>query len=88
MIVESKRCWGALVLTLTLLQGCSSQAGRLIGARPAELPLPEGIQVAFNHRADNHYTSPIHAEPRNGDNLEALYREVNRRVELRDRGAA
>ena len=72
MIVESKRCWGALVLTLTLLQGCSSQAGRLIGARPAELPLPEGIQVAFNHRADNHYTSPIHAEPRNGDNLEAL----------------
>lgn len=72
MIVESKRCWGALLLALTLLQGCSSQAGRLIGARPAELPLPEGIQVAFNHRADNHYTSPIHAEPRNGDNLEAL----------------
>ncbi|MBM5784973.1 MAG: phospholipase [Cyanobacteria bacterium K_DeepCast_35m_m1_288] len=71
-MVNSKRCWGALLLALTLVQGCGSQAGRLVGARPAELPLPDGIAVAFNHRADSHYRSPIHAENRNGDNLEAL----------------
>jgi phosphatidylserine/phosphatidylglycerophosphate/cardiolipin synthase-like enzyme len=71
-VIDSKRCWGALLLALTLVQGCGSQAGRLVGAGPAELPLPEGIEVAFNHRADSHYRSPIHAESRNGDNLEAL----------------
>ena len=71
-MVDSKRCWGALLLALTLVQGCGSQAGRLVGAGPAPLPLPDGIQVAFNHRADRHYGSPIHAEARNGDNLEAL----------------
>ena len=71
-MVDSKRCWGALLLALTLMQGCGSQAGRLVGAGPAQLPLPEGIEVAFNHRADSHYRSPIHAENRNGDNLEAL----------------
>ena len=71
-MIDSKRCWGALLLALTLVQGCGSQAGRLVGAGPAELPLPEGIEVAFNHRADSHYRSPIHAESRNGDNLEAL----------------
>jgi phosphatidylserine/phosphatidylglycerophosphate/cardiolipin synthase-like enzyme len=71
-VVDSKRCWGALLLALTLVQGCGSQAGRLVGAGPAPLPLPDGIQVAFNHRADRHYGSPIHAEARNGDNLEAL----------------
>jgi phosphatidylserine/phosphatidylglycerophosphate/cardiolipin synthase-like enzyme len=71
-VVDSKRCWGVLLLALTLVQGCGSQAGRLVGARPAKLPLPEGIEVAFNHRADSHYRSPIHAESRNGDNLEAL----------------
>ena len=71
-MIDSKRCWGALLLALTLVQGCGSQAGRLVGAGPADLPLPEGIEVAFNHRADSHYRSPIHAESRNGDNLEAL----------------
>ncbi len=71
-MVDSKRCWGALLLALTLMQGCGSQAGRLVGAGPEQLPLPEEIAVAFNHRADSHYRSPIHAENRNGDNLEAL----------------
>ncbi|MEY3963454.1 MAG: hypothetical protein RLZZ106_709 [Cyanobacteriota bacterium] len=64
--------WGLVMLAIALLQGCASQAGRLVGAGPAELPLPAGIEVAFNHRADRHYTSPIHAEARNGDNLEAM----------------
>jgi len=61
-----------VILAIALLQGCASQTGRLVGAGPSELPLPAGIEVAFNHRADRHYTSPIHAEARNGDNLEAM----------------
>ena len=64
--------WPVLALALSLMQGCGSQVGRLEGAMPADLPLPEGIQVAFNHRESSHYRSPIHAELRNGDNLEAM----------------
>ena len=56
---------------ISLLQSCSS-AGQLVGQPPPDLPLPEGITVAFNHRADRHYTSPISGQRRSGDNLEAL----------------
>ncbi|MFM7312833.1 MAG: phospholipase D-like domain-containing protein [Cyanobium sp.] len=36
------------------------------------LPLPPGIQVAFNHRAEQRYRSPISGLWRQGDDLEAL----------------
>jgi phosphatidylserine/phosphatidylglycerophosphate/cardiolipin synthase-like enzyme len=61
-----------LALCVGLLQACGHQSGRLVGAKAADLPLPDGIEVAFNHREDRHYRSPIHAEHRNGDNLEAF----------------
>ena len=63
---------GLALLALALSQGCASHSGRLIGTTPAALPLPEGIEVAFNHRESSRYRSPVHAETRNGDNLEAL----------------
>ena len=52
------------------LTGCS-QAGRIIGQPPEALPLPPGFAVAFNHRADHHYRSPISQRERAGDDLEA-----------------
>jgi phosphatidylserine/phosphatidylglycerophosphate/cardiolipin synthase-like enzyme len=36
------------------------------------LPLPSGFAVAFNHRADHHYRSPISQRERAGDDLEAM----------------
>jgi len=54
-----------------VLSGCS-QAGRIIGQAPEELPLPPGFAVAFNHRADHHYRSPISQQERTGDDLEAM----------------
>ena len=63
-----------LALTAALglaLTGCS-QAGRIIGQPPDELPLPPGFAVAFNHRADHHYRSPISQQQRAGDDLEAM----------------
>ena len=60
------------LLALALSQGCTSHSGRLIGAKPAPLPVPEGIEVAFNHRQSSRYLSPVHGELRNGDNLEAM----------------
>ena len=70
----SPKPWlGALaLLALALSQGCASHSARLIGTTPPALPLPEGIEVAFNHRESSRYRSPVHAETRNGDNLEAL----------------
>ncbi len=53
------------------LTGCS-QAGRIIGQPPEALPLPPGFAVAFNHRADHHYRSPISQRVRAGDDLEAM----------------
>ncbi|MFO7630087.1 MAG: phospholipase D-like domain-containing protein [Prochlorococcaceae cyanobacterium] len=61
-----------LLLLLSLgLGGCAAQ-GSILGLPPAEPPLPAGIQVAFNHRQGRHYRSPISAELREGDNLEAM----------------
>ena len=59
------------VLAGLALAGCS-QAGRIIGQPPEELPLPPGFAVAFNHRADHHYRSPISQQERAGDDLEAM----------------
>ena len=74
-VVARGRWWWAAILLLAGLQGCS-QAGRLLGQPPAPLPLPAGIRVAFNQRADSRYRSPISGAMRQGDNLEALLLET------------
>ncbi len=62
----------AVLVALGLaLAGCS-QAGQIIGQPPRDLPLPPGFAVAFNHRADHHYRSPISQHQRAGDDLEAM----------------
>ena len=43
-----------------------------MGQAPEELPLPPGFAVAFNHRSDRHYRSPISQRERAGDDLEAM----------------
>jgi phosphatidylserine/phosphatidylglycerophosphate/cardiolipin synthase-like enzyme len=70
---------GLLGLALAL-SGCSATA-RILGASPAELPLPPGIEVAFNQRADHHYRSPISGERRSGDDLESLLLETIARAQ-------
>ena len=60
-----------LLAAAAVVQGCS-QAGHLQGHGPPPLPLPPGITVAFNHRAEAHYRSPISGAQRAGDDLEAL----------------
>ena len=74
-VVARWRGWWAAILLVAGLQGCS-QAGRLLGQPPAPLPLPAGIRVAFNQRADSRYRSPISGAMRPGDNLEALLLET------------
>ena len=60
-----------------LLTGCSGPVtAERRGAPDGDLPLPAGIRVAFNHRADRRYRSPISGEWRQGDNLEALILEA------------
>ena len=73
-MIDSTRRWGGgfTLVALALIQGCGIQAGQVLGARPDPLPLPAGITVAFNHGSDRHYRSPLHAQQRNGDDLEAL----------------
>ncbi|MFM2079652.1 MAG: hypothetical protein RLZZ219_334 [Cyanobacteriota bacterium] len=60
-------------------------AGRVSGPEPGALPLPKGITVAFNQRAEASYTSPVSGERRRGDDLEALLLTTirNARRELR-----
>ena len=70
-IAQTHRLALAVGLLALALQGCS-QTGQLVGRAPPPLPLPAGISVAFNHRADAHYRSPIHGGQRDGDDLEAL----------------
>ena len=59
----------AVALTALLCSSCS-QPGRIIGSRPAELSMPPGIQVAFNHREAGRYQSPLSGDWRDGDDLE------------------
>lgn len=66
------RLVGLAPLALALLLGGCQQSGRILGQGPDELPLPEGISVAFNQRQDHHYRSPINRQWRNGDDLEAF----------------
>jgi len=65
-----------LLLALPLLLGgCGSATATLSGGPPNDLPLPPGIRVAFNHRAEHRYRSPISGHWRQGDDLEALILE-------------
>jgi phosphatidylserine/phosphatidylglycerophosphate/cardiolipin synthase-like enzyme len=67
----------ACLAVLLPLTGCARPAGAIrSGAPGADLPLPPGIRVAFNHRADRRYRSPISGQWRQGDNLEALILEA------------
>lgn len=65
----------ALAVALTALQGCTAP-GQLLGHKAGALPMPEGIKVAFNHRAGASYRSPISGQRRSGDDLEALVLEA------------
>jgi phosphatidylserine/phosphatidylglycerophosphate/cardiolipin synthase-like enzyme len=60
-----------LALLALLVCGCSAQA-QLLGEAPPRLPLPEGINVAFNHNATSRYRSPVDGQWRQGDDLEAF----------------
>ena len=64
------RPWLALASAL-LISGCNARAS-IEGRPPAPLPLPEGVEVAFNHRTSARYRSPINGEWRQGDDLEAF----------------
>ena len=55
-----------------LLAGCGAGVARIEGAPAPDLPLPAGIQVAFNHRSGHRYLSPINQRWRQGDDLEAM----------------
>ena len=58
-----------LSLVTPALWSCS-QAGRVVGETEAELPLPQNVQLHFNHRDGARYRSPLTGQWRNGDNLE------------------
>jgi len=68
-------------LALALALGGCGATARIVGQGPADLPLPAGIEVAFNHRSDRHYTSPIDGRSRNGDDLESLLLETIQRAD-------
>ena len=75
MSVRRGRLLPLLVLAL-LLGGCGPTGARRTAGPQADLPLPAGIRVAFNHRSDQRYRSPISGAWRQGDDLEALILEA------------
>ncbi len=54
------------------LGGCGLAPASRHHSPAAGLPLPPGIQVAFNHRGESRYRSPVSGRWRQGDDLEAL----------------
>ena len=58
-----------LMAAAFLCTGCS-QAGSVVGTAPADLTMPEQIDVVFNHNATSRYHSPLTGDWRNGDDLE------------------
>ena len=58
-----------LITTILLCCGCS-QAGSVVGQGPADLRMPEQIEVVFNHNTASRYRSPLTGNWRNGDDLE------------------
>ena len=55
----------------SLMCGGCSQAGSIVGTVPAELAMPEQIDVVFNHNTRSLYRSPLTGDWRNGDDMEA-----------------
>ncbi len=53
------------------MTGCSTEA-QLLGQPTPARPLPEGIELAFNHNDTSRYRSPISGQWRQGDDLEAF----------------
>ena len=66
-MLKSKLGWMAAAL---LCSGCS-QSGSVVGTAPADLAMPEQIDVVFNHNASSRYRSPLTGGWRNGDDMEA-----------------
>ncbi|MCX5949509.1 MAG: phospholipase D-like domain-containing protein, partial [Cyanobacteria bacterium] len=69
-------CWLSGLVAGLLLSGCGAATALRLGPAPQELPLPAGIRVAFNHRAEHRYRSPVSGQWRQGDDLEALLLEA------------
>ena len=59
------------LIGIQLLMGCGPAAVQRSGAEEPLPPLPQGIEVAFNHRGAGQYRSPISGQWRQGDDLEA-----------------
>lgn len=53
------------------MASCSAEA-QLLGQPKPPKPLPEGIELAFNHNDISRYRSPISGQWRQGDDLEAF----------------
>jgi phosphatidylserine/phosphatidylglycerophosphate/cardiolipin synthase-like enzyme len=53
------------------MASCSAEA-QLQGQPAPQRPLPEGIELAFNHNETGRYRSPISGQWRQGDDLEAF----------------
>jgi phosphatidylserine/phosphatidylglycerophosphate/cardiolipin synthase-like enzyme len=60
------------VLLAAALGGCGAAPATLDGTPRRRDPLPPGIEVAFNHRGESRYRSPISGRWRQGDDLEAM----------------
>ena len=61
--------WSALLGVV--ISGCTAEA-QLLGQPAQPKPMPEGIELAFNHRETSRYRSPISGQWRQGDDLEAF----------------
>ena len=66
-MLKNRLGWVAAAL---FCAGCS-QVGLVVGTAPAELVMPEQIDVVFNHNTRSRYRSPLTGEWRNGDDIEA-----------------
>ena len=58
-----------LIAASLLCSGCS-QARSVVGESPADMTMPEQIDVVFNHNGTSRYRSPLTGDWRNGDDLE------------------
>ena len=64
---------GSIVTALLgLVASSCSQSGVVLGQKPVDLTVPNGIDVGFNHRAVSRYRSQLSGAWRNGDNLEQM----------------
>ena len=57
-------------IAAAVLCSVCSQARSVVGESPADLAMPEQIDVVFNHNGTSRYRSPLTWDWRNGDDLE------------------